>query len=126
MKFIFILAFIVLSCEQTIHKDEMCSIQGFTDLQLKRITCDAPLSLSEVEFSNGSAYTMIQGIVNLNTKNYSFTILSNSTEVVEHKFPLADIDSLQYKCTISYPTNKSIEIVWKREGKRLFLKKRLP
>ena len=84
------------------------------------------LKVSTVEFSNGNSYKLIQGAIKLNKKNYPFTILADSITVMENTFPLVDLDSCKYNCTLRYSATKFIEIEWTRKGNRLFLRKRLP
>ena len=125
MRFALLLVLISFCCEQSVNRKEIISIQGFNRLISKEISCKKRLVMSTVEFSNGSSYKLIQGSIRLNKKTYPFTILADSTKVIEQKFPLVDIDSTDYSCTLKYPNKNCIEIEWIQEGRRLFLKKKL-
>lgn len=119
---LFLIAF-TFGCEQNIAKKETCSLQGFHDLKSKRISCEDNLVVSTVEFSNGISRKLVQGTVKLNSKKYPFTLVLYSTEVVQHTFPFVELDSAKYKCTIQYISSKMIEIEWKTQENRLFLRK---
>lgn len=125
MRLVLLLVLFSFGCEQKVNRNELISIQGFTCLKTKGISCQKPLVISTVEFSNGLSYKLIQGSIRLNKKTHSFTILADSTQVIEQKFPLAHIDSADYTCTLKYPNKNSIEIEWTKGGRRLFLKKKL-
>lgn len=125
MRLVLLLLFFSFGCEQKGNRTELISIQGFNRLKLKEISCKKPLVISKVEFSNGFSYNLIQGSIKLNKKIYPFTILADSTKVIEQKFPLVDIDSTDYSCTITYPSKNCIEIEWIKKGRRLFIKKKL-
>ncbi len=126
MRLVLFLALISFACEQKSTSFETCSLQGVNHLKSNRISCIDPLLISQVEFSNGCSYKLIQGKIRLNNEKHSFTILTDSTKVVEHKFPLVDLDSSQYRCKINYTNSKIIEIEWFKKDRRLFLRKKLP
>jgi len=126
MRLLILLALFSFGCENNLGKKESCSIQGFSRLKSKNISCSEPLILRDVEFSNGSTYKLIQGTISLNKQKYIFSILSDATEVIKHNFPLTGIDSSAYLCSLKFLQSKRIEIEWRNGVKRLYLKKSLP
>ena len=119
---LFLLAF-TFGCEQNLRRDDSCSLQGFNHLSSKRISCKNDLVISTVEFSNGISRKLIQGSIKLKNQKYPFTIVVDSTTVVQHVFPLKEMDTSNYDCTIKYVSSNKIEIQWKKENNRLFLRK---
>jgi len=125
MRLVLLLVLFSFGCEQKVNRTELISIQGFNRLTSREISCKKPLVISAVEFSNGLSYKLIQGTIRLNKKVHPFTILVDSTKVIEQKFPITEIDSTNYSCKIKYPSKNSIEIEWTKKGRRLFLRKKL-
>lgn len=99
-------------------------MQGFYARNIK-LTCKNKIKASTVEFSNGESCNLIQGGIKLNNENYSFSILLDKNEVKEYNFPLKSIDSSSYSCKVRYPSANLVEIEWKNDTKRLFLRKKL-
>lgn len=126
MRLALLLILFSFGCEQKVNRKEMISIQGFSRLKSKELSCKKPLVISAVEFSNGFSYKLIQGSIKLNKQVHNFTILTDSTMVVEHRFPIIHLDSTEYSCSINYPSKSCIEIEWTKQGRRLFLRKNLP
>lgn len=125
MRLVLLLVLFSFGCEHKVNQKEIISIQGFNRLKSKEISCKKPLTISAVEFSNGFSYKLVQGSIKLNKKIYPFTILVDSIKVIQQKFPLDELDSTDYGCTIKYPSKNAIEIEWTKEERRLFLRKKL-
>lgn len=124
MRFAFLFVFFAYGCEQKLTENESCSLQGLHFLVSKNLSCKSDLKISNVLFSTGSTYHLIQGEVNLNQEDYPFSILVDSTTILEHTFPLSLLDSNVYDCKVNYSKSNFIEIEWTRNGNRLALKKK--
>lgn len=112
------------SCENNLSLKKSCSLQGFYELKKKSISCKENLTISKVDFSNGIARDIIQGKVLINDSNYSFNVIVDSSKVIDYVFDFLDKDSIDYYCT--YKVNKSniLELEWKKDNRRFFIRKK--
>lgn len=116
--------FFLCSCENNLSLKKSCSFQGFNELKKKSISCKENLSISKVDFSNGTARDIVQGKVLINDSTYSFNVIVDSNKVVDYIFPFLDKDSIDYYCVYKMNRTNIVELEWKKSNRRLFIRKK--
>jgi len=128
MRLLFILLFITVSCESYDSKSEACTVQGFDELSDTSIQSTDKLRVSHVAYSTAEHVRIINGKITISQESFPFTIVLDDQKfpkVITSSFPFASMDSLAYRCSFQMKDGGFCEILWERENKRVYLRKRV-
>lgn len=93
-------------------------------MKKKSISCKENLTISKVDFSNGITRDFVQGKVIINDSTYIFNVIVDSSKVIDCVFDFLDKDSIDYYCTYKVNKLNIVELEWKKDNRRFFIRKK--
>ncbi len=128
MRILFILLLCAASCESYDPKSEACIVQGFDELGGASVLSSEKLRISHATYSTAEHVRIINGNITVSNESFPFTLVlddQKSPKVITSSFPFAVMDSLPYHCSFQMKDSGFCEILWERENRRVYLRKRV-